>query len=323
MHRWLTGWTAGVLGIALLAAVALQGAEALDLARADPPPTTTTTAPPLFPPLPDAPPAAVRTPTGVVVPVLGGTDGAWEVLTPCASTAVVAGEPVGPVHVLLDPGHGGSEPGAVGPTGLEEADVNLDVALRVRDHLEGLGARVVLTRETDLRVTIESRAALANALRPLAFVSIHHNAAPAMRQDRPGSEVYHQSDDPTSRRLAGLVYEELFNELSPFGTVWSATNPGVLARRGTDGIDFFGVLRRTAGVPSILVEGSFLATPPEEALLRTPEFQDAEARAVARGLLRLLASDDPGAGYRDALISDASSGGGGGRAGCIDPPLEP
>lgn len=99
-------------------------------------------------------------------------------LTPGATSTVVAGEPVVGAHVVLDPGHGGDEPGAVGPTGLTEKELNLDIALRVRDLLEAQGATVVLTRDRDVRITLATRATIARTMSPIAFLSIHHNAAP-------------------------------------------------------------------------------------------------------------------------------------------------
>jgi N-acetylmuramoyl-L-alanine amidase len=183
-------------------------------------PSTTAIGLPAIAPHPDV--RAVRTPSGLVLPVIGGEAGAWEVMTPCAATAVVGGEPVLGAHVVLDPGHGGNEPGAVGPSGLREADVNLDIALRVRDLLQAEGTDVVLTRDRDIRLTLATRAAIARATSPLAFVSIHHNAAPVGRTPVPGSELYHQLASPESRRLAGLLWEELQAHLSPYGDDWAA-----------------------------------------------------------------------------------------------------
>ena len=64
--------------------------------------------------------SAVRTATGFVLPVIGGEPGAWVVRTPCAAEATVDAEPIDGAHVVLDPGHGGSETGAIGPSGMVE-----------------------------------------------------------------------------------------------------------------------------------------------------------------------------------------------------------
>lgn len=285
--------------------------------------TTTTTIPSLFPLLSEEQVRAVRTPSGLVLPVLSRSTGGWEVVTPCENTAVVQGEPVHGAHVVLDPGHGGSEPGAVGPSGLTEKELNLDVALRVQALLEAEGATVVLTRSSDVRVTLAARSLLATSLQPLAFLSIHHNAAPVAVGPRPGSELYHQLESPQSRRLAGLLWEELQEHLSPFATEWAIGHaPGAVARQSArTGDDYYGVLRRTEGVAAVLVEASFLSSPNEDVLLRTPAFRDAEARAIADAVVRLVATPDPGSGYRPTQVSDTPAGGGGGSTGCVDPPL--
>lgn len=266
---------------------------------------------------------AVRTPAGLVLPVLGGEQGAWEVRTPCAATAVVPGEPVLGAHVVLDPGHGGAEPGAVGPSGLREADLNLDVARRVRTLLEAEGATVVLTRDADVRMTLETRAAIAEAMAPLAFLSIHHNAAPVGRSGVPGSELYHQQADPESKRLAGLLWEEMQEHLAPFGTDWAVgDDPGARARRSQrTGDDYYGILRHAQGIPAVLTEAAFLSDPTENALLLTDEFRDAEARAIADGVLRLLQTEDPGSGFKPTKEVSVPAGSGGGASGCVDPPL--
>lgn len=285
---------------------------------------TTTSAPPVFPPLaPDGPVRALRTGTNLVLPVVGGETGAWQVTTPCAEVAVADGDPITGAHIVIDPGHGGTEIGAVGPTGLTEAELNLDVATRAARRLEAEGATVVLTRTSDVRVTIQTRAELAVALEPLAFISIHHNAVPRGTAATPGSELYHQRASDASRRLAGLLWEEMQEELGPFLDEWAVGElPGAFARvSGDDGDDYYGVLRRTQGVPAVLSEAAYLSNPAEEALLRTDEFRDAEAGAIADAVLRAVTTEDPGSGFHPPRMIEAPSGGGGGTAGCEDPPL--
>lgn len=286
--------------------------------------TTTTTAPPVFGPLlPSTEVRAVRTPTDIVLPVIGGVDGAWQVLTPCSNQATVTGQPLVGAHVVLDPGHGGSEPGAVGPTGLTEKQVNLDIAQRTATLLEAQGATVVLTRTSDIRLTLEARAAIAHALDPEVFVSIHHNAAPIATSPTPGPELYHQLADPESKRLAGLLWEELWNTLAPYGDEWAiGDGPGARARQSVrSGDDFYGILRRGQGIPTVLTEALYLSDPSEEALLADADFRQAEAGAIARAITRLLSTDDPGSGYVPTKVSDVPAGPGGGSAGCVDPPL--
>lgn len=268
-------------------------------------------------------PGVVRTPTGVVVPVLRREGNTVVGLTPCGNEVPVVGEHTPSAHFVIDPGHGGSEPGAVGPNGLMERDVNLDVALRLRQLLESEGATVVMTRETDLRVTIATRAAIARAVAPLAFVSIHHNAAPLASGPGIGSELYHQEASSEARRLAGLIHEAFVERLQPFLADWAVGDePGVRARRSaTTGADFYGILRESAGTPAVLSEAVFLSDPEEADLLATEEFRQAEAEALASALLTYVDTDESGSGFVDTKVSSAPAGGGGGAAGCVDPPL--
>src|SRR5690606_18848766 len=142
--------------------------------------------------------------------------------SPCGNEVTVVGQPLTGATIVLDPGHGGDEPGAVGPTGLQEKDVNLAVAREAKAILEAQGATVVLTRTGDYRITLASRGAIAQALPPIAFVSIHHNADPDELRDTPGSETYFQIASPESKRLAGLLHEELVAALSAYDITWAA-----------------------------------------------------------------------------------------------------
>jgi N-acetylmuramoyl-L-alanine amidase len=291
-------------------------------------PTTTTTAAPVpdlsgLPAVPaDGPARAVVTPSGVVAAVLGETEGGWLVRLPCAGEAEATGTPLRGAHVVLDPGHGGDEDGAVGANGLKEKDLNLAVAERAAALLADAGATVVLTRTADYRMTLEARADIGVALGALAFVSIHHNAVADGPRDGPGTETYFQVDSPGSHRLAGLLYEEVTAALGRWDVAWVADrDAGAKYRRSDDGGDYYGILRRTAGVPAALVEGAFLSNPPEADLLARPEVQEAEAAAVARAVGRFLTTDDPGSGFVEPYPRTEPAGPGGGATGCVDPPL--
>jgi N-acetylmuramoyl-L-alanine amidase len=288
--------------------------------------TTTTTAP--LPALPAAVPApdprAVVTSTGIVAPVLAGSAGGLLVRTPCGSEAVVAGgTPLFGATVVLDPGHGGNEHGVVGEGLLREADVNLAVARRAADRLTEAGATVVLTRTTDVRMTLDTRGLLATRLGARAFVSVHHNGAPDGPSDHPGTETWHQVDRPDSQRLAGLVQEEVAATFAGYGGVtWhSDRDAGAKSRRRARGDDYYGVLRASAGVPAVISEAAFLSNPAEAVLLARPDVQAAEGDAVARAVARFLTTDDPGSGFVEAEPRREPAGPGGGAAGCVDPPL--
>lgn len=292
----------------------------------EPPPAP---APAPLPPLPPAPVGdevrALITPTGVVVPVLGRRGDGFLVRTPCAGEAVVGGgTPLTGATVVLDPGHGGVETGAVGDNGLTEAAVNLAVTELTRDLLEAAGATVVLTRTGDYRVALGPRGEIATRLQPRAFVSIHHNGDADGPSPRPGSETYFQIASPESRRLSGLVYEELVAAFSRFqGVPWQADfDAGAKYRPNARGGDYYGILRRSAGVPAVLSEALFLTNPAEAALLARPDVQMAEAEGLARAVARFLTTADPGSGFVEPYPRTEPAGPGGGTQGCEDPPLE-
>ncbi|MCU1375591.1 MAG: cell wall hydrolase/autolysin, partial [Actinomycetia bacterium] len=224
-------------------------------------PTTTTAAP-----LPAAPTTgevrALVTPTGVIVPVYGGSAAGWQVGTPCGGRALVAGgTPIHGATVVLDPGHGGIETGATGANGLVERDLNLAVAKLAEADLQREGATVVMTRTADYRVTLAARSALAQRLKPPLFVSIHHNGGDDGPSDKPGTETYYQHASPESKRLAGLLYEEVFKVFAGRpGIEWHANvDAGAKFRLNDAGGDYYGILRGTNGVPAAISEGLFLS----------------------------------------------------------------
>jgi N-acetylmuramoyl-L-alanine amidase len=249
-------------------------------------------------------------------------DGTFVAASPCGAEVTVSGTPITGAHVVLDPGHGGEESGAIGPAGTREKDVNVAVAQDAERRLRALGASVVLTRPGDYRVTLRSRAEIVTALQPRVFVSIHHNADPDGPHTGPGSETYFQIGVPESRRAAGLVYEEVARALSAYDVAWVGdTDAGAKYRPAGDGGDYYGILRRTAGVPAVLSEAAFLTNPPEEALLNDPGFRAAEAEAITRAVVRFVTTTDPGSGFVEPHPRTQPAGSGGGTEGCVDPPL--
>lgn len=179
-------------------------------------------------------------------------------------------EPSLRAHVVaIDAGHGGRDPGAIGPTGLFEKEVVLDIAHRVRELLVRSGVRVIMTRETDTFVELADRSRLARAQGATAFVSIHANAS--TRPAANGSETYYLT--PQSLVLAQMMQEEL-------GRVPGLANRGVRTAS-------FQVLRENE-VPAVLVEVAYLSNVDEEARLRAAAFRQRLAEAVARAVHRFL-----------------------------------
>ncbi|HLA23973.1 MAG TPA: N-acetylmuramoyl-L-alanine amidase family protein [bacterium] len=181
--------------------------------------------------------------------------------------AVVAGRG----HVVaIDPGHGGRDPGATGPSGLREADVVLDISLRVRELLTRDGVRNVILRESDVTVELPDRPRLARDAGATIFVSIHANANG--RATVNGSETYFLT--PQSLALAQMIQDEL-------GVVLGIPSRGIKTAN-------FLVLRDN-GVPSVLVEAAFISNAEDEARLRDAAFRQRIAGAIHKGVMRFLA----------------------------------
>ncbi len=269
-------------------------------------------------------PTALVTPAGVVVAVLGpAAAGGWMVRTPCNRIAVVTGgKAVGSPTIVLDPGHGGAEPGAVSPGGVGEAGVNLAVARQAQQALEAQGVPTLLTRTADYTVELPARAEIARDVGPRAFVSVHHNAEPDEAWPRPGSETYYQIGSADSKRLAGLVYEEVTRALAQYRAAWVADrDAGAKYRPGRQG-DYYAMLRLPGKVVSVLAELAFISNPPEAELLARPDVQRVEGEALARGIVRWLRTSDPGSGFTQPYPrTDPPPGPGGPGPVCRDPQL--
>jgi len=235
--------------------------------------------------------------------------------------------------IVLDPGHGDRDWGGVGPSGLSEKEVNLDIANRVRLLMEsgndidwatgaitpGAGApalgNIFLTRDLDgpnsgdYELGLRYRMSVGTAAGADAFVSIHNNTVPRIDTDIPGTEVYYSTGVDGSDRLAGIIYEEMLRSFSEFAADWSGGElQGARARIDPEtGDDYYGLLRR-ATMPAVIVEGVYISEPEEEALLATPEFRQAYAEAVYRGVVRFLTTDDSGSGINRPEIFPDDAG---------------
>ena len=196
--------------------------------------------------------------------------------------------PPRPPRVVIDAGHGGPDAGTIGPTGLIEKDLVLDIARRLAARIESrLRAEVILTREADLFLPLETRTALANAVDADLFISIHANSS--RNRAARGVETYFLNP-AEGARLAGdgeaiAVEGGVLDESRRF----AAHVQHALARSQEFGEDRgvkqapFAVLLG-AGMPSILAEVSFLSNPDDERLLRGEERRDEIAEALFQGV---------------------------------------
>lgn len=180
--------------------------------------------------------------------------------------------------IMLDAGHGQSDPGAVGPTKLKEKEAALALTKRVGQLLSQQGVEVSYTRTDDQRLVdsssakdLQARAAKANQAQVDYFVSLHHNSA-AIPQAH-GVETYVVAKGGRAEQLAKRVQSQL-------------TSASGLADRGVKTANL-AVLRET-DMPAILIETGFISNPEEEKLLRSDSFLETAAEAIAKGIVEQL-----------------------------------
>lgn len=175
---------------------------------------------------------------------------------------------------MLDPGHGGIYPGAVGPTGFEEQEVNLGIALSLKKRLEDVGAKVILTRESDIDISLADRVKVAFENQANISISIHNNSCVENLDPltKKGTSVFYYQ--PFSRGLAGDVFEELVK----IGLIPENYNFA----------PFY--LVRPSYYPSILIEGAYMSHPIDEMMLMDIEFQAKIADAIFKGINKFLIS---------------------------------
>ncbi len=172
----------------------------------------------------------------------------------------------GRVLVIVDPGHGGKDPGAIGIGGLREKDIILPIAQQVARLLEQQGVQAVLTRESDYFVDLAPRVAMAERMDADLFVSIHANAISLSRTDVSGLETYYY----LSQRLAQSIHNSILQAVN-------------VNDRGVRKARFF-VLRK-ASMPSVLVEVGFVTGREDAAKLSDPDYRSRMAQAIAQGIL--------------------------------------
>ncbi|MFM7363486.1 MAG: N-acetylmuramoyl-L-alanine amidase [Cuspidothrix sp.] len=180
--------------------------------------------------------------------------------------------PKGKLVVMIDPGHGGQDSGAVGIGGVLEKDIILPIGKRIAEILESNGIQVIMTRDSDYFVTLPGRVAMAERANADVFVSIHANSAGANRPEVSGLETYHYDSGLT---LARIVHSKILQSLN-------VRDRNVRRAR-------FYVLRKTS-MPSILVETGFLTGREDVAKLTTSTYQNQMAEAIAQGIIQYLRS---------------------------------
>jgi N-acetylmuramoyl-L-alanine amidase len=227
------------------------------------------------------------------------------------------------IIVALDPGHGGEDPGAVGPSGLREKDVVLQIALRLRDKLNAVpNMRVMMTRDEDFFVPLHERVRKARRVQADLFVSIHADAF--FKPEARGASVFALSQGGASSaaarwmaqrenaadlvggiNVAAVKDQQVMRAMLDMSTTAQIKDSlrlggevlGPLGRvgrlhKGQVEQAGFAVLK-APDVPSILVETAFISNPEEEARLRDPQYQAQLVDALATGIRRYFAKNPP------------------------------
>jgi N-acetylmuramoyl-L-alanine amidase len=181
--------------------------------------------------------------------------------------------PRGRYRVVIDPGHGGPDPGAVGIGGLRETDVVLDVGLQLAQLLQNRGVQVLLTRTSEVDVDLPPRVSLANRSGANLFVSLHANALSMDRPDVNGIETFYYQGG-RAYELALSIQQQLM-----------AVSPGTPDRGARPGRFF--VIRRTV-MPSVLTEMGFVTGDIDAPRLADARYRQQLAAALAAGILSYL-----------------------------------
>ncbi|NEU81527.1 N-acetylmuramoyl-L-alanine amidase [Nostoc sp. UIC 10630] len=178
-------------------------------------------------------------------------------------------KPLANLKIVLDPGHGGKESGASGPTGYLEKDVNLVVSKLLRDDLVKRGATVVMTREDDKEVSLAERQAIISKEEPAIAISIHHNSLPD------------DGDAEKTKGFAAFWYQPQAHSLAIFLQTY------VVKKLGKPSYGVFWdnlALTRPAAAPSVLLELGFMSNPDEFEQVVNPKEQKKMADAIAQGI---------------------------------------
>ncbi len=171
--------------------------------------------------------------------------------------------------IVIDPGHGGQEnPGVIGEGGLEEKDLMLDIAKRLKRNLIELGSAVDVTREDDRYTSLKKRANISNKLRPDFFISLHMNSFG--NSSISGTEIYHYRGDKEGEIVANCIIKKISSNLD-------------MINRGVKTTDFY--LLKEVRTSSIHIELAYLTNPSEEERFKDENFREGVAKAISEGIV--------------------------------------
>ena len=201
------------------------------------------------------------------------------------------------VRIVVDPGHGGGDPGKVGTMGTEEKEINLQVSKKLQACLQEAGMEVVLTRETDESLAeegassekvsdLKKRVELIEKEDPVLTVSIHQNSYPDSSVN--GAQVFYYGQSEEGRLLAEAIQQSLIECVDPSNHREAKAN------------ESYFMLKKTP-VTTVIVECGFLSNPEEEALLQEEEYQEKMAEAITAGIQNYLNSGEKNPEENDSL----------------------
>lgn len=185
--------------------------------------------------------------------------------------------------VVVDPGHGGSDPGSIGyKTKIHEADLNLTLSLMLKDKLESAGINVIMTRKDNnaliegsgkkwKKEDMQKRKELIKQYRPNMVISLHQNSY--TNHSLRGAQVFYDKTSDISKQIADFIQEQFKEGLDKS---IKATSPG----------DYF--MLKCTYAPSVIVECGFLSNAEDEKLLTTPEYQEKIVDCIYKGIVKFL-----------------------------------
>ncbi len=186
--------------------------------------------------------------------------------------------------ICIDSGHGGDDPGKVGAQGAKEKDINLQIALKLKEQLEEQGLEVVMTREEDTDLAdegassrkasdMQNRVKIVEEADPAVTVSIHQNSYTDSAVK--GAQTFYYGESAEGKALAEILQESLIQNLDPSN------------RRAAKANESYYLLKKTP-TPTVIVECGFLSNPEEEQKLQDGDYQEKIADAICMGLLTYL-----------------------------------
>jgi len=248
-------------------------------------------------------------PSRVVIDVMGTEAKPEKSLSKEEPPSLVRQLGLGIKRIVIDPGHGGKDPGTISPSGLMEKDIVLDVALKLAKRLkENLGCEIILTRNRDVFIPLEERTAIANSKEADLFISIHVNAAPNKQAKGIETYVLDLATNKDAMRVAALenassarqvsdlqsilmdlMYNSKLNESLKLAEIVQGEMVTGLTRK-YNSVNNLGVKKAPfvvligAQMPSILTEIAFLSNPEEEKRLKNKHYLSSVADHIASGV---------------------------------------